>query len=113
MTFEFDALLPRDHIRLHLAHGEANAVTHRQLARDTGYSVRVIQQTLESMKRDGEPIVTGSAGVWVTDSAAELREFYRANRRRIHTQFVNARGTLKAIAALERYQQQTLWRDVA
>jgi Mn-dependent DtxR family transcriptional regulator len=112
-AFDFTDLLDVDHIRLHLGYGVHNAVTQKELARRTGIGLRAVQEVLEGMKRAGLPIVTGSAGVWLSNDAGELRAFYRANRRRIHTQWLNARGTLKAIAALERYYQETLFGEAA
>jgi len=109
VNLEFDQLEDWDHVRLHLMFGERNAVTQAHLATATGLPLRRVQAALEGAKRLGQPIVTGSPGVWLSQDAAELRAFYRANRRRIHTQWRNARGTLKAIAALEQYQQTRLW----
>ncbi len=114
MNFEFTDLADVDHIRMHLLDGERNAVTQATLAARCEIPLRRVQAALEVMKRSGVPIVTGSAGVWLSNDPAELRAFYRANRRRIATQWLNARGTLKAIAAVEGMEQQKLpWRDAA
>lgn len=111
--FEFDDLEDWDHLRLHLLEGEARAVTQRHLAEVTGIGLRRVQTALEGAKRAGQPIVTGSAGVWLSYDVTELRDFYERNRHRIATQWLNNRGTLKAIAALQRAEQSieqpTLW----
>ena len=112
MNFEFSDLEDWDHVSLHLMFGERNAVTQAHLATATGLPLRRVQAALEGAKRAGQPIITGSPGVWLSSDAVELRTFYRANRRRIHTQWLNARGTLKAIAALEKYTQLS-WTDAA
>jgi hypothetical protein len=114
MNFEFEDLADLDHLCMHLLEGERNAATQAHLAAATGLPLRRVQAALEAGKRSGMPIVTGSAGVWLSYDVAELRAFYRANRRRIHTQWLNARGTLKAIAALEGYEQTRLpWTEAA
>lgn len=108
IAFEFDDLALVDHLRFHLAYGVKNARTQRQLAEATGSSVRAVQEALEGAKRSGLPIVTGSAGVWLSDDPAELRDAYRRDRNRALRQLVNNRGRLKAIAALEQVEQTTL-----
>ncbi len=109
MNFEFTDLADVDHIRFHLLDGERNAVTQAQLAARCEIPLRRVQAALEAMKRSGVPIVTGSAGVWLSHHPAELRDAYRRHRNRAIHQQLNNRGRLKAIAALERYQQTRLW----
>jgi len=112
VNFEFSDLEDWDHVRLHLAFGERNAVTQAHLATATGLPLRRVQAALEGAKRMGQPIITGSPGVWLSSDAAELRDAYRRDRNRAIRQMVNNRGRLKAIAALEQYQQLS-WMDAA
>lgn len=112
MNFEFTDLADVDHLRMHLLDGEHNAVTQSQLAARCEIPLRRVQAALEAMKRSGVPIVTGSAGVWLSNDPAELLDAYRRDRNRAIRQLVNNRGRLRAIAALQRYQQ-TSWLDVA
>jgi biotin operon repressor len=109
MHFEFDDLPDWDHLRLHLAYGQRNAVTQAQLAKATGISVRAVQEAMEAAKHAGIPIVTGSAGCWLSDSREELLSAYRRDRARAIQQLVNNRGRLKAIRALAGIEQQSLW----
>ena len=113
MTFEFDDLDDWGHLRFHLLEGEAHAVTQRHLAEVTGIGLRRVQTALEAAKRVGQPIVTGSAGVWLSYDVEELRDAYRRDRNRAIRQLVNNRGRLKAIAAISRAKEQvvqpTLW----
>jgi hypothetical protein len=113
MNFEFTDLPLWDHLRMHLLEGAEKAMKQAVLAERCGVTKREIQAALEGAKRAGMPVVTGSAGVWLSYDVAELQAFYRANRRRIHTQWRNARGTLKAIERLQGVHQETLFGEAA
>lgn len=107
--YEFTDLPLDDLILMKLNYGQEHALTQKRLAESCGGSVRAVQDALEGMKRAGRPICTGNAGVWLSDSADELRQMYRRDRARAIRQMVNNRGRLKAIAALEGYHQEVLF----
>jgi len=113
VTFEFDQLPLWDHLRMHLMEGQQRAVTQRHLAEATGTPLRAVQEALEGAKRAGMPIVTGSAGVWLSYDPAELLDAYRRDRNRAIRQLVNNRGRLKAIARLQGVHQETLFGEAA
>lgn len=70
---------------------------------------RQVEQAIEELKRDGYPVICGPRGCWKATSPDELRAAYRSERSRALQQLVNTRGRLKAIAALEKVEQRTLW----
>jgi hypothetical protein len=111
--FEFADLPDWDLLRMRLAYGRANAQTQAELAKACGLSVRAVQEALEGAKRNGVAVITGSAGVWMSNDPDELRAAYRRDRARAIQQLVNNRGRLKAIRALAGVHQETLFGEAA
>ena len=83
--------------------------TISDIAEDLHASRRAVEAAVEALRRSGAPIVTGSAGVWLTQDAHELMDSYRRLRRRALTQLQNLRGLQRTARAMSGYRQQTLW----
>jgi Mn-dependent DtxR family transcriptional regulator len=91
-----------------LLHGRDRARTIGELAESMGVPRRTVEKAIEQLRADGRPIVTGSEGVWLTDSADELRAAYRALRRRYITQAIGARVLLATARRYEKVRQLEL-----
>jgi len=98
-----------DILALHLNRGRDAAVTIGQLQERLGVSRRIVERSIESLRRDGVPICSGPDGIWLTTDAAELRAQYRALRARYIRQAINARALLRTARRFERVQQTTLF----
>lgn len=83
------------------------------IAEDMHVSRRAVEKAVEQLRLDGAPIITGSAGVWLTTSPDELRAAYRSLRRRYIHQAIGARVLLKTARRFEKHVQAQLWSDVA
>ena len=94
-------------MRLNLGLGADNARSIGAIAESAGVSRREVERAVEDARRNGEPICTGPGGVWLTDNPAELRDNYRALRRRYIRQAVNARVLLRTARRLD--GQLRLW----
>lgn len=74
---------------------------------------RAIEKAVEELRRRGEPIVSGPWGICLTRDPSVLRDNYRRLRARYIHQAQGARELLRTARRFEKYQQQTLWSDVA
>jgi len=84
------------------------------LAESMQVSRRVVEKAVETLRATGHPVCSGSAGIWLTTSEAELVDQYRALRRRYVHQAVNARHLLRTAKRYAKVQQTTLpWTDAA
>ena len=64
---------------------------------------RAVENAIENLRLEGEPIVAGNDGVRITDNPRELGEYVEARRRRaaeIH------RGTMRLRSTLRRMQER-------
>ena len=102
-----------DLLLVNLRWGRDGARTLGELSESMGAPRRALEKAVEELRVDGKPICTGAEGVWLTDSAAELRDQYRRLRARYVKQAVNARVLLRTARRYERVQQHVLWSDVA
>jgi DNA-binding transcriptional regulator YhcF (GntR family) len=91
--------------------GRDDAVTQRRLARHLGIQCRDVQAAVEELRREGYPVCTGNRGVWVTADPEEIRDQYRALRRRALHQLSNLRRMLRTAESLE--SPLTLWKEDA
>jgi len=76
-----------------------------EIAEDLAVSRRVVEASVEELRRRGAPICTGSRGVWLTQSADELLDQYRRLRRRALTQLTNLRAMRRTAASMRGYVQ--------
>ena len=115
-----------DHLRMVLRHGEANALTYPKLAalvfgipakpdpndietlRRQKSAIRQLQEAVPALRAAGAPVCSGSVGLWITDDPHELREQYRALRRRYIHQAIGARALLRTAGQKERERQLAL-----
>jgi biotin operon repressor len=102
MTPDFPSL-----VATHLFWGKP--VTISEIAEDLKVSRRQVEHAIEQLRREGVPIITGSLGVHLTTSPEELRQAYRALRRRYIHQAIGARVLLETAKRFERAQQTTIW----
>ena len=77
-----------------LHRGSNNALTAAELARITDREPREVRREVARERRAGAPIMSGPAGFYLADTAAELRQCARALHRR-------AAETHRTAAALE------------
>ena len=96
-------------LHVHLGWGRDRARTIGDLAESLGVSRRVVEKGVESLRASGTPICSGSDGIWLTTSEAELVEQYRALRRRYLRQAVNARHLLRTAKRYAKVQQLGMW----
>jgi hypothetical protein len=78
--------------------GRAHAVTQAAIARRDRISIREVQETLQRLRLEGEPICSGSEGVWLAETAQELADSNAALHARLRSQY----RTLRAQRAAER-----------
>ena len=95
-------------IRTRLSWGADHPVTIGQLAESMKVSRRVVERAVEQLRLEGQPLCTGSAGLWLSRDPAELRQHYQALRRRYIRQAVGARALLRTAIRFEK-AQMTLW----
>lgn len=95
-------------IRLNLFWGRDRAVTIGSIAETAKISRRTVEKAVETLRAEGQPICSGSSGVYLSSDPAELREQYQSLRRRYIRQAVNARVLLRTAKWYEK-SQMTLW----
>src|SRR5439155_15965097 len=93
-----------DILYVNLEWGADHAETIGELAEELNVSRRQVEAAVESLRRSGAPICTGSRGVWLSQDAEELLANYRALRARALRQLANLRGlqrTARSISSLK------------
>ncbi len=83
------------------------------LSEAMGAPRRAIERAVEELRARGEPIVSGPDGIALTRDPERLRASYRALRRRYIHQAMGARVLLRTAKRFERFQQTTLFGEVA
>ena len=66
-----------------LLHGEANALSARELSQMTRRAQRDITREIEFLRLHGAPICAGRYGYYLPDSAAELERYVKSFNRRL------------------------------
>jgi Mn-dependent DtxR family transcriptional regulator len=79
-----------------------------ELAEDLAVPRRMVEASIEALRRRGAPIVTGSRGVWLTQDADELMASYRRLRHRAIHQLANLRAMQRTARNLRGYEQLRL-----
>jgi biotin operon repressor len=95
-----------DLLYLRLRWGEPQTIG--SLAESMNAPRRAIEKAVEQLRGSGAPVVTGSAGVWLSSDPAEILGAYRALRRRAIGQLVGARPLLRTAEAYSRNRQTRL-----
>jgi Mn-dependent DtxR family transcriptional regulator len=80
-----------------------------ELAEDLAVPRRMVEASIEELRRRGAPVCTGSRGVWLTQDADELLANYRRLRSRAIHQLLNLRQLQKTANAMRGYHQETIW----
>lgn len=70
-------------ICVQLLHGEANALSARELAQATKRTLRDITREIEMLRLHGAPICACAHGYYLPDSAAELERYIKSFNRRL------------------------------
>ncbi len=89
----------------HLNYGAGRPRTIGELAEDLAVPRRMVEASVEELRRRGAPICTGSRGVWLTQSADELIDQYRRLRRRAIHQLANLRAMQRTAQTMRGYVQ--------
>jgi hypothetical protein len=84
-----------------------------ELAEDLAVPRRMVEASIEELRRRGAPVCTGSRGVWLSNSSEELMRQYEQLRRRALTQLTNIRQLRRTAQAMRGYGQKTLWETTA
>ena len=86
--------------------------TIANIATRLGCSRRVVEESLEHLRLNGEPIIAGKEGVRLSTDPAEIRAYAQGRRSRLAS---IARGTRSLLRTARRLDtsQPTLWQDVA
>ena len=104
-------------VQVNLRYGRDRARKLGELAEDMGVPRRVIEQSIESLRKDGVPIVTGSDGVWLSTDSRELADAAERLRSRALHILLGARALRRTARRFERVQQTELfeptWADRA
>jgi biotin operon repressor len=92
-----------DLLYLRLRWGEPQTIG--SLAESMNAPRRAIEKAVESLRASGAPVVTGSAGVWLSSDERELLAAYRALRKRAVGQMANARPLLRTARSYSKNRQ--------
>jgi biotin operon repressor len=84
-------------------------LTIGELAEDLAVPRRMVEASIEELRRRGAPVCSGSAGIWLSQDPDELLDQYRRLRRRALTQLWNIRRLRQTAGAMRGFRQETLW----
>jgi Mn-dependent DtxR family transcriptional regulator len=79
-----------------------------ELAEDLAVPRRMVEASIEELRRRGAPICSGSRGVWLTQDADELLANYRRLRSRAIHQLANLRAMQRTAQSMRGYVQLRL-----
>jgi biotin operon repressor len=80
-----------------------------ELAEDLAVPRRMLEASIEELRRRGAPIVSGPRGIHLTQDADELLANYRRLRSRAIHQLANLRGMQRTARNLQGYKQTELF----
>ena len=83
---------------VHLNRGRDAAVTIGQLQERLGVNRRIVERSIEELRANGRPICSDAGGIWIADTADEVRACADRLNRRLVTQYRTVRA-LRATAA--------------
>jgi len=81
-----------DILALHLNRGRDAAVTIGQLQERLGVNRRIVERAIESLRENGRPICSDASGIWIADTADEVRACADRLNRRLVTQYRTVRA---------------------
>ena len=93
-------------LRYLLNNSRAHARTIGELAEALRVSRREIEAAVQAARIDGVPIVSGSEGLWISDSPEEVARAAESLRKRLVTQYATVRAlraTARRMAARKHY----------
>ena len=93
-------------VRYLLNVGRDHARTIGELAETLNLPRRVIEESVQAARLDGVPIVSGSEGLWISDSPEEVAQAAESLRKRLVTQYATVRAlraTARRMAARKHY----------
>jgi biotin operon repressor len=80
-----------------------------ELAEDLAVPRRMVEASIEELRRRGAPIISGPRGIHLTQDPEELLRSYRQLRSRAIHQLLNLRQLQKTANAMRGYHQETIW----
>ena len=98
-------------IRAHLGTGRDAAVTYGELSERTGMVRRELEEAVRLARLDGEPIISGSEGLWLSDSSEEVLRAAERLRERAVTQLLTSRALRQTGRRMADVQPLSLWGD--
>jgi thiamine pyrophosphate-dependent acetolactate synthase large subunit-like protein len=101
-----------DLVRTRLMYGRDRARTLSALAEQMRVSRRVIEAAVEAARREGAPICSDGSGLWLAQTAEEVRECADRLNRRLVTQYRTVRAmrqTAQRMRAPTLVQQDLGW----
>lgn len=87
-----------------------DGLTMDVLARWTSLGRRDVEAAVQEIRLAGEPIVTGSFGVRLSDDPAEVAAAAEGLRRRLVTQYLGVRALRRTARTMQSADDLTLWR---
>lgn len=103
-----------DLVRTRLVYGRDRARTIGDIAEQLGTSRRTIEAAVETLRREGAPICTGSDGVYLSTDARELREHAERLRSRAIHVLLGARALRTTARRFEKHQQTMIeWSEAS
>ena len=98
-----------DLIAVRLPYGRDRAVTIGALQEQLGVSRRIVERAIEELRASGRPICTGSEGVWLGQTEAEVRACADALAQRLVTQYRTVRAMRQTAQRMRGVQQLSVW----
>lgn len=92
---------------LHTAEG-GEWLTLAEIAQRTGLPRRAVEEAIEALRLQGEPIIASAHGVRLSSDAAEIRAYARGRRSRLASIAKGTRSLLRTARRLDAVQP-TFW----
>jgi biotin operon repressor len=84
-----------------------------ELAEDLAVPRRMVEASIEELRRRGAPVISGPRGIHLTQDPDELMASYRRLRSRAIHQLANLRAMQRTARNLRGFRQSTIWDHVA
>jgi len=81
-----------DVIATRLNYGADRAVTIGELQESLGVSRRIVERAIEELRSQGRPICSDASGIWIAQTADEVRACADRLNRRLVTQYRTVRA---------------------
>ena len=96
-------------VQVNLRFGRDRARKLGELAEDMGVPRRVIEQSIESLRKDGVPVCTAGDGAWLALEADEVRACADRLNRRLRSQYLTVRALRATARRMAGVRQTELW----